>query len=108
LKAKYPNKQYTVSHGVGIDTCELFVAKSGIRGSNDLVWVGRAANYAAKLCSFRNGDYSTYITEKVFKKMNDTAKYTIYNPEKMMMWERRIWTSKNIVIYRSSYWRSLS
>jgi class 3 adenylate cyclase len=107
LKAEYPDKQYTVTHGVGIDTCELFVAKTGVRGANDLVWVGRAANYAAKLCSLRNGDYTTYITEEVFKQMNDKAKYTIYNPEKKLMWERRTWNDKNIVIYRSNYWRKL-
>ena len=34
--------------GLGIDTSKLFVARTGIRKSNDLVWVGRAANYAAK------------------------------------------------------------
>ena len=36
---------------VGVDTSELLVAKTGIRTVNDLVWVGRAANYAAKLSS---------------------------------------------------------
>ena len=49
IKLHYPDKHYVMSHGVGIDTSDLFVAKTGVRGSNDLVWVGRAANYAAKL-----------------------------------------------------------
>jgi class 3 adenylate cyclase len=40
---------YTLKHVVGIDTSNLFAAKTGVRGANDLVWVGRAANYAAKL-----------------------------------------------------------
>ena len=42
---------------VGIDTSELFVARTGIRRANDLVWVGRAANHAAKL-SARSGSVS--------------------------------------------------
>ena len=34
---------------VGIDTGEVRTARIGIRGGNDLVWIRRAANYAAKL-----------------------------------------------------------
>ena len=47
LKKCYPKANYVVKHVVGIDTSELFVTSIGIRGSNDLVWVGRAS----KLCS---------------------------------------------------------
>ena len=54
IKKQYPNTSYSVAHAVGIDTGKLFVARTGIRGSNDLVWVGRAANYAAKLCDLRD------------------------------------------------------
>ncbi|MEL6579108.1 MAG: adenylate/guanylate cyclase domain-containing protein [Cyanobacteria bacterium J06621_12] len=41
----YPKSTFTVKQVVGIDTSDLLVARTGIRGSNDLVWVGRAANY---------------------------------------------------------------
>ena len=51
IEAQYPGKGYTVRQSVGIDTGPLFVAKTGICGSNDLVWVGTAANLAAKLCA---------------------------------------------------------
>ena len=54
IRDQYPNDRYAVSHVVGIDTSKLFVARIGVRGDNDLVWVGRAANYAAKL-SDRSG-----------------------------------------------------
>jgi class 3 adenylate cyclase len=53
LKAQYPAKAYTLKHVVGIDTSDLLVAKTGVRGANDLVWVGRAANYAARWLSRR-------------------------------------------------------
>ena len=63
----YPRSRYSVKHSVGIDTSGLFVARTGIRGSNDLVWVGRAANYAAKL-SGRSGP-TTQITAEVYNQL---------------------------------------
>jgi class 3 adenylate cyclase len=40
---------FKLKHVIGVDQSELLVSKIGIKGDNDLVWVGRAANYAAKL-----------------------------------------------------------
>lgn len=73
IKKQYPKSNYSVKHVVGIDTSKLFVARTGIRGANDLVWVGRAANYAAKL-STRAGP-STQITGEVYGRLNDRSKY---------------------------------
>lgn len=101
LKAQYTKSTYEVKQAVGVDTSKLFVARTGIRGSNDLVWVGRAANYAAKLCSLREGNYASFITDDVFKKLNDEAKYG--GDSKQLMWEKRIWTSMGISIHRSSW-----
>jgi hypothetical protein len=52
----------------------LFSKRTGIRGSNDLVWVGRAANHAAKLSSLREDNFATWITADVYDKMNDSSK----------------------------------
>ena len=68
----YPKAGYKLRQSVGIDTCDLFIARTGIRGSNDLVWVGHAANYAAKL-SDRSGPPSQ-ITEVVYNRLSDNAK----------------------------------
>lgn len=57
---KYPASPYTVRHAVGVDISQVFIARTGIRGSNDLVWVGRAANYAAKLCALREALYKLH------------------------------------------------
>jgi len=51
------------------------VAKTGIRASNDLVWIGRAANYAAKLSALNEAGYPTLITDAVYKKLNEGSKY---------------------------------
>lgn len=72
IQEEYPNANYAVKHVVGIDTSSLFVARTGIRGANDLVWVGRAANYAAKL-SARSGP-ATQITAEVYDRLNRDAK----------------------------------
>ena len=73
IEDQYPNARYSIKHVVGIDTSSLFVARTGIRGANDLVWVGRAANYAAKL-SARSGP-ATQITAEVYDKLNQNSKF---------------------------------
>jgi len=101
IKSHYATKTFTVSHGIGIDTSKLLVARTGVRGANDLVWVGRAANYAAKLSDL--GDNNTWITKAVFDRIHSSAKVT----NGQDMWELRIWTAMNgISIYRSGWqWR---
>ena len=39
LRDQYPSSAYSITHVVGIDTSELFVARTGMRGATDLVWV---------------------------------------------------------------------
>lgn len=100
LVAQYPNSGYTLKHVCGIDTSTLLVARAGIRGTNDLVWIGRSANYAAKLCSLSDS-HPTWITKSVYDNMHNDAKYS----SGTNMWEERSWTSMNgISIYRSTYW----
>ena len=103
LKECYPNTNYRVKQVVGIDTSDLFVARTGIRKSNDLVWVGRAANYAAKLCSFAP-DYPSWITQTVYNRLDDSAKYS---SDRKSMWEAVTWNDMNrMKVYRSTwYWR---
>ena len=73
LAELYPDANYVVRQSVGIDASELFVARTGIRGANDLVWVGRAANHAAKL-SARPGPV-TQITSEVYDRLSQSFKY---------------------------------
>ena len=52
LEAKYNSLKtgsYKLAHCVGIDTSEVLVIRGGVRNDNDLVWVGRSPNIAAKL-----------------------------------------------------------
>ncbi len=103
IKKHYPDERYQVGHTVGIDSSSLFVARTGIRGANDLVWVGRAANHAAKLCALSNS-YPTRITEDVYDRLHKSAKYS----KEKSMWERTTWKYTGKIIYRSLWWWSIS
>lgn len=98
LKECYPKANYVIRRVVGIDTSDLFVASIGIRGSNDLVWVGRAANYAAKLCSL-SPEYPSQITEVVYNQLPESLKYT---NDRNTVWQPVPWNG--IKIYRSTWW----
>ena len=99
MKAKY-NTDFIIAHTVGIDVSDLRAVRTGVRGDNDLVWVGRAANYAAKLTTLSSG-YPTWITKNVFDKLSEHSKTS---DDGRAMWEARSWTPMNkITIYRSAW-----
>jgi class 3 adenylate cyclase len=76
LKNQYASNDYNLKHVIGIDTSKLLVARIGVRYDNDLVWVGRAANYAAKLSSLSD-DFAIYITHSVHDNMHESVKSNI-------------------------------
>lgn len=98
LQTHYQSTNFTLNHVVGVDTSQLRAARIGVRGDNDLVWVGRAANYAAKLTSLLGKPL--WITKAVFDKMNDEVKLS----NGVQMWEKRTWNSmRDMEIYCSTY-----
>lgn len=102
IRNQYPNTDFQLKHVVGVDTSSLYVARIGVRNDNDLVWVGRSANHAAKLCAIKE-DNITFISSDVFNNMSDQCKYDGQNKE--LMWKERQWTQmNNIKIYSSSWW----
>ena len=104
LKKQYPDSSFILKHTCGIDTSKLFIARTGVRGDNDLVWVGRSANLAAKLSDLPN-THATWISAAVYDVLHKSAKL---DGNGIDMWERRVWTSQdNAKIYRSDYWWDL-
>lgn len=89
---------YKVVQRVGIDTSPLFIARTGIRGSNDLVWVGNAANNAAKMAALSTG-YSTYITPDVYDSLDVSAQIT----NQRNMWTDLGSSDMGYRIYGSNY-----
>jgi adenylate cyclase len=100
----FKNGTYKINHCTGIDGSEVLVVRAGIRNNNDLVWVGRAPNVAAKLSSNREDlDFMTYITADVYGWLNEEAKFTV-KPENFHqeMWQPH----SGSVLYRSYWYRS--
>lgn len=102
LTQQYPKMLYRLKHVVGVDISSIFVARIGVRNDNDLVWVGRAANYAAKLSAI-NEESTAFITGEVFDKLMDSSKYGGQN--KALMWTERQWTGMNNMRIYSSTWK---
>ena len=100
IQKQWPDNTYTLKHTVGIDTSKLLVARAGIRGANDLVWIGRAANHAAKLCA-ESDEYPTWISSDVYENMHVSTRET--NGTNMWYWWK--WTKMDDrIVYSSNWW----
>lgn len=95
---------FGVEHAVGIDTGHIFAVRAGQRGDNDLIWIGRAPNVAAKLSDLREAPHRSFIHADVYSKLNEKSKYATGTD----MWQSRSFeikaTGQKIPLYRSSYW----
>lgn len=105
INERYPNITYKLKQRVGIASSKTMVARTGIRGSNDLVWVGNAANIAAKLAALKD-NYSTYITADVFNCLSRDTKYG-GEPERLM-WSNLGRSAGYGEIYGSTFWWRLT
>ena len=102
LKAQYAQSTFTVKQVVGIDISPIRAARTGVRGGNDIVWVGRAANYAAKLTDLNLAEKS-WITKDVYEKLNESIKLG-GNP-KQDMWKSYKWSQNDDYTIYGSTWR---
>ncbi len=98
--AKLADGTYKLAHATGVDQSDVLVVRGGIRNNNDLIWIGRAPNVAAKLSSLREEPYFSFITPEVFNPMNSSAKTSKSGKD---MWERRTWTGPVDIVYRSNW-----
>lgn len=100
IKAAYPTTNFVLNHAIGIDTSPLHAARIGVRGYNDLVWVGSAANHAAKLTTLPNGPL--WITDSVFNNMHKSVKFSALS--QTLMWTPMVWNAMNKRrIYKSNW-----
>jgi class 3 adenylate cyclase len=94
---------FELKQRVGVDTSQLFIARTGIRGSNDLVWVGNASNNAAKMAALPT-TYPSYITADVYGRLADWAKI---GSDGRNMWTDLGTRDLGYRIYGSTWWWSL-
>jgi class 3 adenylate cyclase len=105
--AQYSQSTFTIKHVVGIDKSTLRAARIGVRGDNDIVWVGAAANHAAKLTVL--SERPIWITESVYNNMHASVTYVDEKTKDKNMWSQYTWTEfDNSTIYGSNYyWGSI-
>lgn len=106
-EAKFPSlisKGFKLKHCVGVSRSDVLVVRGGVRGSNDLVFVGVAPNIAAKLSEVRNSHWNSYITKAVYTRLSDDAKFSS-SGENMWTNVTREIAGKSWSVYKSSWWR---
>lgn len=106
-------KAWVARHGIGIDVGTTMVARAGVRNSvgetthNDLIFVGRAPNVAAKLSSLRDdGDGPIVITNEVYSLLAE-------NQKKKLTSGSEVWGSPEfrdigpylLTLRHTNYWR---
>lgn len=64
------------SVGEGLDEGTIFAVKVGIKGTNDVAWIGRCTNTSAKLSNIATSPKSIAITRAVYERLNDDRKYS--------------------------------
>lgn len=74
--------------GIGIDVGKVLIVKGGYAGdnNNDLVWVGNPTNYAVKYSKMHKGDNKIHISNSVYKRLMDKAKFYDTGWLKVDMW----------------------
>jgi len=72
------NNIYPLVYGIGIDYGEMLAGRIGKNGkqNNDIVWAGRAMNYASKLADYGNG---IYLSQAVYNRITDKLKNDVNN-----------------------------
>jgi class 3 adenylate cyclase len=107
LSSAYPAQTFRVNHSIGIDTSKIHVARIGVRGEgdNDLVWVGRAANHAAKLTTLATGVHRLWITEDVYRRIPENLKTLQAGGA---AWQAYQWSDmNNATVYASHAWHPI-
>ena len=85
IKEVFHSTDYSINYSVGIDVSDLFIVRTGVRGANDLAWIGNAANVAAKLSEMSRINDRTFITKRLFDRLNEQSK--IGGKNKECMWK---------------------
>lgn len=88
----------------GIDVGEVRAVRSGVRDSNDLIWIGKAASFSAKLSDVRDGGYCTYVSSRTYNKLSNEAKF---DDDGKNMWQAQsfVFSDETETVYRSNHWK---
>lgn len=88
-----------ITHCVGIDVGETRAVRAGVRNNNDLIWIGKAPSFAAKLSDIRNYPFSVYISKACFLKLANTAKKN--GNDDIWIAENFVFAGEKYVVYKT-------
>lgn len=89
-----------IQQACGVDTGIARAVKAGIRNNSDLIWIGKAPSFAAKLSDIRSFPYCTFVSSRVFAKLPPALR----TQNNVSTWE---WlTYRGEKIYRTKYIRT--
>jgi adenylate cyclase len=88
----------------GIDVGEVRAVRSGVRDNNDLIWIGKAASFSAKLSDVRETGFCTYISRRTYNKLSKEAKF---DDQGNNLWETRsfAFSDETETVYASKMWK---
>jgi len=78
--------------------------RSGIRNNNDLIWIGSAASFSAKLSDVREAGYNTFISKRIHNALADDAKYK--DGENMWISSTFEFAGKTETVYKTNHWKT--
>lgn len=97
----FQNNNIKLKNCVGIDVGQARAVRAGIRESNDLIWIGKAPSFAAKLSDIRSYGYCVYLSKASYSALDADAK--ISNGQ-------NIWTQDHVTfagvkeeVYKTNY-----
>jgi len=88
----------------GIDVGEVRAVRSGVRDNNDLIWIGKAASFSAKLSDVRETGFCTYVSSRTYNKLSKEAKF---DDQGNNLWETRSFnfSDETETVYASKKWK---
>lgn len=97
------DNKVTLRQACGIDMGEARAVRAGIRNNADLIWIGKAPSFAAKLSDLREFPYCTFVSSRVYAKLPNNMK--IDSGSGNHMWEYKSATvgEQTETIYRSKW-----
>lgn len=86
---------------IGVDTGQAVAVRAGIRGSEDLIWIGRPPNWAAKLSDLREYPYSVVVSSLVYSRLPISSKVDGGSN----IWQKctRDYAGEDLTAYRTNY-----
>jgi adenylate cyclase len=89
-KAKFKSitdNNISIRHCVGVAVGEARAVRAGIRDNNDLIWIGRAPSFAAKLSDVRAYPYEVYISMQTYNQMSADLRNELISPG-VSIWQK--------------------